>query len=83
MPTYDYLCTQCEHTWEACYCIAERNTPLTAACPQCATVDTVVKVAAAPGVGYTTESLHKKTPEGFKDLLRHMKTKHRGNTINV
>ena len=35
MPYYDYLCTSCEHEFEVCMKISERNIPTQEPCPEC------------------------------------------------
>jgi hypothetical protein len=59
--------------------IAERDYPTTQECPQCDSK----RVISAPGVSYTINRGGVKTPESFKDILRDIKSKHRGSTINV
>jgi len=35
MPVYEYQCEKCLKSWEDVLPIAQRDTPLAAACPQC------------------------------------------------
>jgi putative FmdB family regulatory protein len=85
MPRYDYRCHHCGHEWEQQLLIDDRNEPLNHPCAECG--DTAVEryLPSAPGVGYTVggNSLRKKTPEAFKDILRNIKSKHRGSVIDV
>ncbi len=63
--------------------IDARNYPTTQPCPQCASDGTIVKGISAPGVSYTANRGGLKTPDTFKDILRNVKSQHRGSTINV
>ena len=84
MPHYDYRCTACDFVViDMQLPIAERYYPTTQPCPKCDAENTIEMVAAAPGVGYTINRGGLKTPESFKDILRDIKSKHRGSTINV
>ena len=35
MPTYDYVCDACEHTFEQTRMISERDQPISEPCPKC------------------------------------------------
>ena len=35
MPTYEYSCAKCKHTWETLQKIADRDTPCGEPCPAC------------------------------------------------
>jgi putative FmdB family regulatory protein len=90
MPTYDYRCNHCQSEWERQLPIAERNDPLTQACPACFSLaspdDAVIErhFPTAPGTPtHVGDSISKRTPEAFKDVLRNIKSAHRGSTINV
>jgi len=65
--------------------MSERDNPCSVPCPVCLCEEAVKRVWAgqAPGVGYHSESLRKRTPEAFKDVLRNIKKKHRHSTIDV
>lgn len=63
--------------------IAQRDFPTTQECPQCDSKGTIERVISAPGVSYTANRGGLKTPETFKDILRDIKKKHRGSTIDV
>lgn len=88
MPRYDYRCLDCGATWEEDYPIAERDYPVQKGfCPVCQDVGSPIEryLPSAPGVSYSAgdNNVRKKTPESFKDVLRHIKSKHRGSTIDV
>ena len=63
--------------------IADRDYPTTQPCPQCQKEGTIERCVSAPGVSYTINRGGLKTPDSFKDILRTIKKKHRGSTINV
>jgi len=63
--------------------IAGRNYPTTQSCPKCKSENTIVKDLTAPGVSYSVNRGGLKVPETFKDLLRNIKSEHRGSTINI
>lgn len=84
MPTYDYRCTSCGHELgDLHFSIADRHTPSTKPCPNCDTIGTMELRIGAPGVNYSINRGGLKTPDTFKDMLRNIKQKHRGSTINV
>ena len=84
MPNYDYKCTACGFTViDMQLPIAERDYPTTQECPQCDSKGTVEHMISAPAISYTINRGGVKTPESFKDILRDIKSKHRGSTINV
>ena len=93
MPNYDYRCLRCGYTWEMQLLIADRDVPLIKPCPSCNAVPEnmctqpflvpiVERLPAAPGHSYTM-NIRKHVPESFKDVLRNIKSKHRGSTIDV
>ena len=63
--------------------IAGRNYPTTQSCPKCKSENTIAKDVTAPGVSYSINRGGLKVPETFKDLLRNIKSEHRGSTINI
>ena len=82
MPYYDYHCISCEHEFELCMKISERNGPTEEPCPNCSESEVKLKLA-TPIVGDPWRFAGKKPYEGFRDRLREMKKHHRGNTIDV
>lgn len=84
MPRYDYTCTACDFTViDAQFLIAERDYPTTQPCPKCKKEGTLERVIASPGVSYTINQGGLKTPETFKDMLRDIKKRNRGSTIQI
>ena len=82
MPYYDYHCISCEHEFELCMKISERNGPTEEPCPKCSESEVKLKLA-TPIVGDPWRFAGKKPDEGFRDRLREMKKHHRGNSIDV
>ena len=82
MPYYDYHCTSCEHEFELCMKISERNGPTEEPCPKCSESEVKLKLA-TPIVGDPWRFAGKTPDEGFRDRLREMKKHHRGNSIDV
>lgn len=84
MPLYDFQCTKCGlFVEDMALPIAERDYPTTQPCPKCEAEGTIIRCISAPGVSYTINRGGLKTPESFKDILRDIKKKHRGSTIDV
>jgi hypothetical protein len=82
MPHYDYRCVNAECDFVATDVhlpIDGRDFPTTEPCPKCQ--GAIERLIAGPGVSYTV--IPKKVPDTFKDLLRNIKSKHRGSTIDV
>ena len=82
MPYYYSQCGSCEHEFETCMKISERNVPTEEPCPECSESEVKLKLA-TPIVGDPWRFAGKKPDEGFRDRLREMKKHHRGNSINV
>jgi len=84
MPLYDYQCKDCGFTvTDVSLPIADRDNPLSEVCPQCGKSETIERLAAAPGVSYSINRGGLKTPGGFNEILKDIKKRHRGSTINV
>lgn len=84
MPNYDYFCTACDFKAIDMHLpIDARHYPTTQPCPQCNAEGTIELGVSAPGFSYTANRGGMKTPDTFKDVLRSIKSKHRGSTINV
>jgi hypothetical protein len=84
MPNYNYFCTACDFKVIDMHLpIDARNYPTTQPCPQCKVDGSIVKGICAPGVSYTANRGGLKTPETFKDILRNIKSQHRGSSINI
>lgn len=86
MPNYDYRCTN-----EECSVhdsgfvlqtkVDERDEPCAVPCPACGG-QIERYLSAPPGFGDPYRLGRVKTPDAFKDVLKNMKKKFRGNTID-
>ena len=86
MPNYSYSCSDDDCDFKVIDLnlpISGRNYPTTQPCPKCKSKGTIVKEITAPGVSYSINRGGLKVPETFKDLLRNIKSEHRGSTINI
>ncbi len=94
MPTYDYKCEKCEHTFEEDLKIADRKIPTESPCEQrvlgliqaspiCG--GEVTQVMAAPYFGYdnihTRHSTKNKPPGWFSDKIKDIKKDNPGNSM--
>ena len=71
MPTYDYKCNKCEHTFDKMMKIAEMHLPTEEPCPSCQEQGTVIKtIAGAPPLGDPVRLGLKKIDNGFKEVLQ-------------
>jgi putative FmdB family regulatory protein len=80
MPRYDYRCEKCQKTFEADFPIAARDVPLEDACPLCGEKGAIERfLPSTAGLNYTAGGI--KRTDAFNDLLKNIKSKHRGSTI--
>ena len=94
MPTYDYKCERCEHTFEEDLKISDRKIPTESPCEQrvlgliqaspiCG--GEVKQIIAAPYFGYdnihTRHSTNNKEPGWFSDKMKDMKKNIPGNEL--
>ena len=91
MPTYDYECENCGHTFEEDLKIADRKIPTESPCerqlhraaPICG--GEVKQIIAAPYFGYdnihTRHSTNNKEPGWFSDKMKDMKKNIPGNAL--
>ena len=83
MPTYDYKCEKCDHTFEESLKIVDRRAPTESPCSECG--GEVKQIIVAPYFGYdnihTRHSTKNKEPGWFKDKMTDMKRNIPGNTL--
>ena len=79
MPTYDYRCAKCEHSFEDFKSIAERDAPCVSPCPSCKKKKSVVReMLQAPcaavdttlGPGSDFKNIMKKMQKGVPQRYR-------------
>jgi putative FmdB family regulatory protein len=84
MPNYDYHCLtpDCSIDFELQTTIAERDEPTVVPCPACGgTLERYLPTP--PGFGDPYRLGRQRSPDAFNDVLKNMKKKFRGNTINT
>jgi len=75
MPNYEYQCTECEHVFEQLHSIDQRHAPKDKPCPNCKKRGTVdMKFSNSQIVAGVT--VKDQRPDGFRDVLRHIKKHH-------
>jgi len=77
MPTYDYVCDACSHTFEQTKMISERDQPISEPCPKCKKEGEVRRdwSFTTPGLGADTNiTPDKKTGGNWSKLVDKMKS---------
>jgi putative FmdB family regulatory protein len=82
MPNYVFQCDKCQHSFERQLLIADRRTPEGEPCPECHQTGVEMQIYAPPVVDSWRIGV-KKVPAGFKDVLKHIKSRNHGSTIEV
>ena len=82
MPTYNYRCRSCETTFTNQKPISARKEPEGQPCPACGLTGAVSQMITAPMLNAEVGGSLKKTDDGWKDVLKKIKSNHRHNTIN-
>lgn len=77
MPTYYYKCSQCEHSFEDFYRIADRETPITEPCPNCKEEGSVELVICAVALCSPIAMGLVKPKGDFKERMRQIKENHK------
>jgi putative FmdB family regulatory protein len=73
IPTYNYICTACNHEWEEFQKIANMNAPLACECPSCKELGRIEKrIYHAPPLGDSVRLGISKTDGGFKDVMKNI-----------
>ncbi len=83
MPSYDYKCSGCEHSFVKFARVSSRRKPCEAPCESCGEVkvDIVINSAPQPISGHAQNN---KIPDGFKDILKTIKKQSgKGCTVDV
>jgi putative FmdB family regulatory protein len=81
MPTYAYVCDNCGHTFDRVVKIADRHEATKVPCEKCQ--GTISLVIGVPPLLDPYRMGIQKTPESWRDLLKHIKKNHRGSNINA
>ncbi len=83
MPTYDYKCEKCDHTFEESLKIVDRGAPTESPCSECGGEVKQIIVQAS-GFAYDnirTRHSTKKVPGWYTDKIKDMKRNIPGNTL--
>ena len=83
MPTYNYTCSKCEHTFDKILKISDRMSPETQPCPECSSEGTVHYCISSPKIVSGVGSILSKTDDGWKETLSKIKSKHLINNIKT
>jgi putative FmdB family regulatory protein len=83
MPTYDYQCSKCEHTFEKVSKIADRHMASEEACPECGSVDTISMVIGMPRYVDNHKLMTGPKPSGqFREVLSKIHESTPGSNLN-
>lgn len=72
MPTYAYLCSNCNSTVDQVKKISSRDDIAEDVCPNCSEIGTYSRLLSAPMTAYsiTTPGGYGKIPDGFNEVLK-------------
>lgn len=75
MPSYDYKCSKCEHTFESQLKMADRKQPEENPCPECGEIG-VEQLIGAPLIADPARIGVRKPTSEFREAMRKVKKKH-------
>ena len=82
MPTYDYKCEKCDHTFEESLKIADRSAPTESPCSECGgKVEQIIISASGFAYDNIRTKHSKKVPGWYTDKIKDMKRNIPGNTL--
>lgn len=89
--TYIYICKNCKHEWIDARPKEHADMPVKIGCRKCKSKDITFheklpekfQKASAPVIGDSVRMGRGKLDEGFKDVLRNIKHRNKGSTINI
>lgn len=77
MPSYDYQCSKCNHSFEESYRIADRDTPVGEPCPNCKEVGNVERIIGAPAL-CSPMAMGRIKPKGdFRERMKQIRENHK------
>ena len=82
MPFYLYECSECSHQFEEFKIIAEYDAPLSEPCPSCYKIGYMERLIYAADICEPQRVGAKKVPSGYKEIIKNMKKKYPGNTLD-
>ena len=87
MPTYDYRCSECKHTFERILPMKDNDIPKKEPCPECGKEGTVSQYfSSGPKLLHEpSNTISKNVSDGWRDRLKEIKktTKSNINTIKI
>ena len=83
MPVYEYKCNECSHEFEEFKTIADYNIPLKEPCPSCLHVGYISRLISGAKICDPVSLGVIKVPTGYNEVIKNIKKKHPGNTIEV
>lgn len=81
MPTYNYKCSKCEHSWEEIRKIDNRRIPCENECPSCKEMNSVDIVIHASGFTDSHSLGRIKPPDDFRNFLKCIDKNNKNNTM--
>ena len=82
MPTYDYECSSCEHTFEKVLSITDKDKPTKTKCPACGKKK-VHKLIGSPLIADIIRLDVRRKDSGFRDVLQKIHQRTPGSQINT
>lgn len=83
MPTYQYLCTICNHEFEEILKISDMDNPTLNTCPQCNKRGNIVKLISNTSIGDPIKLGFTKPNSTFRERMRHISKKHPNNLMRL
>ena len=85
MPTYAFICNKCDHHFDRLISIANRDNPLTEACPACSEAGYIVRNYGDSHIEWSdaVQLGMKKAPADWRDFLKTLKKNTRGAADNI
>ena len=82
MPYYEFKCEKCSYEFEEFQTIANIDVPLKAGCPSCETIGDIQRLISGADICEPQRVGARKVPSGYKEVIRNMKEKFPGNTLD-
>lgn len=77
------MCKNCENVFDEFLSVANRHTPESVPCSKCGEIGSIIPVMGTPPIADPVRLGRIKTPESFRDLLRHIKSRNPGSTLSI
>lgn len=83
MPLYEFKCEKCGTTFDRFLSVANRKEPIESPCEKCGVIGGISSVMGMPPIADPVRMGHIKPSEGFRDLLRNIKARNPGSTLDI